>query len=388
MTVLRLPVSVDPLIAEAKERARRRRLLLAGVALVAACAIGATVVLESGRPAGGARSAIAPVPRAAVGGFGHSDFKGGRLTWATNNRSRVWLSTNDGRTWRLAPLPGLQRGTFIGADFIDPAHGWGVSDLGNRAEVARTTDGGRTWRASFVRGSAWSFHFRTPARGYVVVAEPRGAPIRYVTTRYMTTDGGATWKRVAPASKLLHRRHALKVVSTGPGPGDPNSWLTRTDDYGRHWTRVPLPGNPNIKDFKSFGRLRVVLGYVPRDWTRLAVDVSADGGRHWTLRMAPKGMNPGGQQDACCFNVSAPVAGAWYAIANGLYVTHDAGRTWHVVPASGLWRHFHGIDLGPIDFVDARVGWELAGTTLLRTTDGGRHWAPAGPRLPEERKHG
>ena len=381
-------LALDPLIAEAKQRARRRRLLLAGVALVAASAIAATVVVESRGPGGGTRSGVPPVPRAAIGSFGRTDFKGGgRLVWATNNRSRVWFTTNDGRTWRLMTLPGLRGGWFGGADFIDPAHGWAVVDRNSRVEVARTTDGGRTWRPSYFQGSfSWGFHFRTPTRGYLVVAEHRSST-RYVTKRYATTDGGARWTRVSHESKLLRHRHALKFLSSGPGEGDPTGTLMRTDDYGRHWTRVPLPGNTNIKEFKTFGRLRVALGYSPSDWTRLAVDVSEDGGHHWTLRMAPRGMNPGGSQDACCFEVSAPVAGAWYALSGkGLSVTHDAGRTWHTVPTSGL--HFRGGMIGvPIDFVNARVGWVLAGTSLLRTTDGGRHWAPAGPLEPKAHSH-
>lgn len=48
-----LPLGLDPLIAEARDRARRRRFLLGGVALVAAAAIGATVAAESGGAATG-----------------------------------------------------------------------------------------------------------------------------------------------------------------------------------------------------------------------------------------------------------------------------------------------------------------------------------------------
>jgi photosystem II stability/assembly factor-like uncharacterized protein len=390
MTVLAPPLALDPLIAEAKQRARRRRLLLAGLVLVAAVAIAATVVVESRGRGGGTRSGVAPpVPRAVVSSFGRSDFKGGgRLIWATNNRSRVWFTTNDGRTWRLTPFPGIRDGTFIGADFIDPTHGWGVADDRNiRVEIARTTDGGRTWRSSYLHGSfAWGFHFRTPTRGYVDIAEPE-VDMRYVTKRYATRDGGATWTPVSHLSKLLRRRHALKFVSSVPQEGGSTLTLVRTDDHGRHWTRVPLPGSPNIKAFKSFGHLRVVLGFVQRDSTRLAVYVSEDDGVHWALRLAPRWLNPGGQSDACCFNVSTPVAGAWYAIGGkGLSVTHDAGRTWHLIPTSGL--EFRGMDFAPIDFVDARVGWVLGGAGLLRTTDGGRHWVPAGPRLPKKHKRG
>jgi hypothetical protein len=251
------------------------------------------------------------------------------------------------------------------------------------------TDGGRTWRASYVHGSfAEGFHFRTPTRGYIDIAEPRGDS-RYVTERYVTASGGATWTRGGRESKLLRRRHAVRAYVPGPlGPGDQIVALERTGDYGRHWTPVRLPGNPDVKQLKSFGHLLVVVALVfePHGRYRLAIYVSHDSGNHWTQRLAPRRIQPGGPQDACCFNVSAPVAGALFALGDKLYVTHDVGRTWNAVPAYGL--HFRGWDPAPIDFVDARVGWVIGGSTLYRTTDGGRYWVPAGPRLPKKHERG
>lgn len=60
MSVVARPVGHDPLIAEAKVRARRRRLLALGVLVVAAAAIGTTFGLRS--PAGNALGVCATVP--------------------------------------------------------------------------------------------------------------------------------------------------------------------------------------------------------------------------------------------------------------------------------------------------------------------------------------
>ena len=46
----RLPLSLDPLIAEAKQRARRRRFLIAAVALLVVGAAGAAVALRGSTP--------------------------------------------------------------------------------------------------------------------------------------------------------------------------------------------------------------------------------------------------------------------------------------------------------------------------------------------------
>jgi hypothetical protein len=59
--VLRLPLSLDPVIAEAKRRARQRRLLLSVVAvLIAGAALGAAFAVRSSNGSGGAGAGVAP----------------------------------------------------------------------------------------------------------------------------------------------------------------------------------------------------------------------------------------------------------------------------------------------------------------------------------------
>jgi photosystem II stability/assembly factor-like uncharacterized protein len=62
-------------------------------------------------------------------------------------------------------------------------------------------------------------------------------------------------------------------------------------------------------------------------------------------------------------------------------VTHNAGKTWHKIVLRSLSRTAW---ISKVDFTSRRVGWAVvyglgADGTLLRTTDGGMHWAPAGP---------
>jgi photosystem II stability/assembly factor-like uncharacterized protein len=386
-------IALDPLIAEAKRRMRRRRLLLVAVAIAA----GGSVIwatLPSGRPnaagSGGSQSPAAHVP---IYSFGATHFKSNGLMSAEGS-SGLWLSANAGRTWLLVPPPESHGPhpwrRFFYNDFVDLSHGWAIGYSHDRLEIERTTDGGRTWRTSYLPGR-WpnvagfdGFRFRTRTEGSLGIIATK-----YQLERFRTKDGGVTWTHVPHASILMRRRHAVRAYVPGaPGPGDQIGALERTDDYGRHWTRVQLPGNPDIKELKSFGHLLVAIALVARPQWRfqLAIYASEDAGRHWTQRLAPLKIQPGGPQDACCFNVSAPAAGAVYAMSGSkLYVTHDAGRTWHGFRPLGL---SPATGNEPIEFITARFGLSLHGSILVRTTDGGRHWAAAGPLKPRGHEHG
>jgi hypothetical protein len=71
LSVLRFPFSLDPLIAEAKRRARRRRLLAVVAVLIAGGALGAAFAVRSSNGSGGAGATVAsrqipnPVPAVA-----------------------------------------------------------------------------------------------------------------------------------------------------------------------------------------------------------------------------------------------------------------------------------------------------------------------------------
>jgi photosystem II stability/assembly factor-like uncharacterized protein len=386
-------IALDPLIAEAKRRARRRRLLAASaIAAGVGVAIWATLPRSSPEVAGGNGSQAPALlaSRVAIDGFGVKSSE--RWFVSAVSSSGLWISTNAGRTWRLARAPGI-RGSYplsryAGDDFIDPTHGWVVLDGSGdrRIQIDRTTDGGRTWRVSHV--PAWlpgtfpSVHFRTRLNGYLEITDGRRAE------RFVTTDGGASWALKSGGPRLLRHRHGFQVFIPNK-PGAPVGTLMQTNDHGRHWSRVPLPDDRNMSFVSSFGRVVVAVG----QFGQLGAYVSEDGGDTWTLRLAPRQINPGVPQ----FNVSVPAPGAWYALSAGnvgqttpttLWATHDEGRTWHVVPISGVHPAW---GTQPIHFVTARLGWALGGPrgrALLRTTDGGRHWTQAGPLKPKAQPHG
>ena len=287
-------VGRDPLIAEAKARARRRRLLALGMLVVVAAAIGTTFALRS--PNGGARESGAPPgtgqlgPRVAIYGFDVSKWKSHGLISAVG-RSRLWLSANAGRTWHPVRVPGLggpyPLSRIGGDDFVDLLHGWVVLYSSNGVRIDRTTDGGRTWRASDFPGGSWGagLGFRTRLDGYLDIT------VNGRDERFVTRNGGAIWTLKQSQSRLLRRQHAVKLVYSAK-PGVPSGTLMQTNDHGRHWTAVSLPGNPALQSVNSFGRVVVVPAHSGRCGD-LGFYISDDGGLTWKLRCASRRINPG-----------------------------------------------------------------------------------------------
>lgn len=389
---------LEALIREARERQRRRRVLWAAVVAVG---LGAGLAAWAAIVGGG------PVRHAAAGGAngngsGSRGTEAGRrapilevgssggVTWAFNGLA-MWLTTNGGRTWR-ASAPRHVRGADLPerveqVSFVDPRHGWvfavdvhgGLQPAWRRhAELDSTSDGGHTWRWTIPRSCCGSVSFLTPRQGFFVADSQLLA----------TTDGGATWKRVSrvpfaggvPA--FVDADHGIVVV--------PKAGLYRTADAGRHWAAVHLPGGP-LPRIAVFGR-RLVVPAEPEvrgEW-RLVVYVSGDAGATWRERPAPRWWVPLiGANDEQLFSAASP--SVWFAAGwRKLAVTTDAGRSWQPIRVQ-LRPHW---TIAGISFTSRSTGWAIFQQSgfsperqsfLMHTTDGGRHWTSAGPRL--RRRH-
>lgn len=400
MSVLSPPPQdeLELLIREARARQRRRRLLgAAGVAAGAAVVLsvwaaipggGSTIRGAAGAPSSAASSHTREIPGAAkrrpiveVGGSGG-------VIWALNGLS-MWLTTDGGRTWRAsAPKHVRDMGDLIErvqqVDFVDPRRGWvfAVDVSGGlhpayarHAELDWTSDGGRSWHWTIPKGCCGDVSFLGPRRGFFL------GPSKL----FATTNGGMTWTPVARTpfaygvATFADARHGVAVAGKGE--------LFRTSDGGERWSRVELPsGDSVLSPVAAFGGRLVAAA--ERNASRLVVYTSADGGSTWTARPAPPSWRPfvAGQDGQMFSAVSATV---WFAAGwRKLVMTQDGGRSWTPVKVVDLPR---GWTISAIDFTSARVGWAVfqsyrpdaaprwPASVLMRTTDGGVHWAPAGP---------
>lgn len=374
------PDELEALIREARARQRWRRLLfMSGIALAAAVGLSVAAALRAG---GGARHAAAGssgAPASRGVGAGRRQVlrvgSSGGVTWAIDEAG-MWLTTNGGRTWSASTPRHLEQLGQVDqrvqqVEFLDRRDGWITAvdtwSAPGSSELDWTHDGGRTWHRLTPGGCCGTLFFLTPSRGYM-----SGRAL------YATDDGGATWRVVVShqpftlgAVAFLDARRGIAVGSNPPG-------LFRTTDGGRRWKIVRPTGLSRIA---VFGRRLVVPAELPgSSGPRLVAYVSDDGGSTWAVRPAPRWW---GKQlwnhDERRF--SAASSTAWYAAAGRrLAVTRDAGRSWQTVRPEDLPA---GWIIGAIDFTSARVGWAVfsgpSQSDLMRTTDGGVHWTPAGP---------
>ena len=412
-------LELDPLIAEAKRRARQRRLLLLAlaVAVTAGVVTGAVTLraqfsTSTAGPAGkGTVDSVAPAAR-----WVNSVGAGAGVVSVIDRHQFVWITMDNGRTWRVSLRSGHWPMRVQGKpfkvesprnvavleqmQFVDKQHGW-ISALLDGGPVSippidtrpwaieRTVDGGRTWRISWLPGCGCGngfLSFYDARHGFVLAADRLGRGNPRV---FRTSDGGRTWKLVghAPAfGPITFLDQQNGILGTYPGTGDTPlggapgersqipAVLYRTTDGGATWSkeRVPPPSFAFTPlPVSSFGRLLVVARGIYRN--RPEVFTSADSGAHWNVS-APQ--LPANVQVS---DFSAASSQVWAFVAPGrLYVTHDGGQSWDSIVPRGLPEP--DAIYQPLVFSSPRVGWAVLGLSdrkeLYRTTDGGRHWKP------------
>jgi hypothetical protein len=152
-----------------------------------------------------------------------------------------------------------------------------------------------------------------------------------------------------------------------------------THDGGELWWQKQLPMGlcstgclPELAYLGSNGEIVVTVRY-PDTWSGKVFDrpdtilySSHDEGQSWQARRFPTG-----RVGPVTF-VEAKVG--WAMVDGFIYGTHDGGAHWTRLSSTAL-----GVDTAVVDFVDARTGWALGSLsrpapTLARTAAGGTDW--------------
>ncbi len=268
--------------------------------------------------------------------------------------------------------------------------------------VWQTADYGRTWRPLFDEQS-------TGVIGALVVA-PSNARVLYAGTGtvveglslpngngvYKSADGGETWTHVGLAATGRISRIAVHptnhelvlVAATGDAsePGDDRG-VYRSTNGGRTFDRVLLrDGHAGAIDvlfdplqpataYASLGPLTAPPAGVPAG-SGGGVFKSSDGGATWQAASAGLPTAAGDGLGRTELAASAIRPGQIFATVSartraGLYRSDDAGASWSFV---GSDVRVKGSDL-EIDPAQPDVLY-AAGAAALRSTDGGRTWAP------------
>jgi photosystem II stability/assembly factor-like uncharacterized protein len=197
----------------------------------------------------------------------------------------------------------------------------------------------------------------------------------------VTSDHGKTWRQLRPPHALrrtgagdvafVDGNHGL-IDSIGPYPP-----VFSTDDAGRTWHRVPLPGKAHDFDFVALAPGIVVLT------TGSRVFVTADAGRRWRSF-------PVARLSIFCSVARPTPPDIWLLCANDVFTgahvvllkSHDGGVTWT--------RRTTRMPLNTDQFaaINAREAWAASYGVgppmhaprvddpgkLWHTTDGGATW--------------
>ena len=302
-------------------------------------------------------------------------------------------------TARAASWEKQKTGTFAwlhAVFFVDERRGWAV---GGKGALLSTADGGETWelRRPPTEDTLRDLFFSDAETGWVVCERSVYLPAAVdepVSYLLKTADGGRHWSRVevtrgAEAGvklaglRFADREHGWVYGEMGA--------LYATRDGGDTWERQRVPTRHLLL---GAAFLDAQTGWLSGGG--LTVLKTADGGATWRAgtvylpasggaQRPPQSAAPGKPQDPEVPPARVPsrrLNAVWFATpeqgwavgAEGVILaTTDGGRTWRP-QASGV-----GDDLFDVKFfADAREGWAVgSGGTMLHTRDGGRTWADA-----------
>lgn len=273
------------------------------------------------------------------------------VVWASGARGTVLRSVDGGLTWERLPVPGAEGLDFRDVDAVSDTTAYLLSiGNGDASRIYKTTDAGRTWSLQFTNDDASAFYdamaFWDADSGVAVSDSVDG---QFVVR--ITEDGGKTWSRVAAgrlppalpnegyfaASGTNVAVFGTEHVWLGTGAGA-TARVLRSDDRGRSWSvaSTPLAAGPTSGIYSiAFRDERhgVIVGgdYAKESEAIDNVAVTADGGATWTL-VRDRGVTgfrsvvrhvPG-------------TASTWLAVGpSGSDISADDGRTWMPVAGPG-----------------------------------------------------
>jgi photosystem II stability/assembly factor-like uncharacterized protein len=269
--------------------------------------------------------------------------------WASGSGGTVIRTEDDGATWVRSTIPGTDGLDFRDIDAVDERTAYVLSiGEGDASRIYKTTDAGRTWTLQFRNTDKQAFFdamaFRDARHGFAFSDSVNG---RLVIIR--TEDGGEHWSQIdSGLPPALENEGAFAASGTTIAISGDRIWMAtsrsrvlRSADNGRTWSAVstPVPAGPSAGlfsiAFASPDRGIVVGGDYKAEST--AVDnaaVTTDGGLTWTVI---KGL--GGFRSAVGYLSAAGGAkeGVIAVGPGGSDFSSDGGRTW--TPLSGPGFH-------------------------------------------------
>lgn len=185
---------------------------------------------------------------------------------AVGERGKIFLSIDQGRTWRPTVTPG--EATLTAVYFHDARHGWAV---GHDAVILRTDDGGDHWTLAHQDPSG-----HRPLLDVWFENENHGFAVGAYGLFLETQDGGRHWRQRRLVTEDLHFNSIAGTPSGRIYLAGEAGTLLRSDDKGRRWRKLPSPYRGSF-----FGVLCLPDGNPLIFGIRGKAFRSPDGGRQW-----------------------------------------------------------------------------------------------------------
>ncbi len=323
-----------------------------------------------------------------------------------------------------SPSPTVPRAIPAGmqvtdVSFVSPTVGFALGEnclaaATCQAVIVTTADGGVTWSAAAAPAAAVGGAPVTTASGaaangvaHLTFASPLDG-WAWGPGLYATSDGAASWSRVATAGVVL----SLAVVGGqvwaveadcggGTAGGACPLVLESAPQSGGSWSPVSgLPATDAVAASLTATTgadawLEAVVPSASGGGTALLLDATTDGGTAWVARSVPcREAAPGVADPLGAYGastlwlgcVSQPAAGNQ---AKAIYTSADGGASWSLASSTGpaaagvpaaQGRIPTGGYLDQLALTGPATGWMALGRgTLLTSLDGGRTWTGAIP---------
>ena len=269
-----------------------------------------------------------------------------KIIWASGSMGTYLRTADGGAIWTSGTVPDTDK-----LDFRDvQAFGGGIAYLmsagpGEGSRIYKTTDDGKTWRLQHKNAEPQAFFdsiaFWDEQHG-IVLSDPVDNHFLLLTT----ADGGKTWNRIA-ADKLppaLTKEGAFAASGTClVTHGDKDVWFAtggarsarvfHSADRGQTWTVSDTPIQSGIESAGIFGiafRDNLHGMIVGGDYRKpksigATAAITSDGGKTWTLL-----------ENALPFRSGATWANdRWIVVGtSGSDSSQDNGKTWKLIDLS------------------------------------------------------
>jgi photosystem II stability/assembly factor-like uncharacterized protein len=263
-----------------------------------------------------------------------------QVAWVSGTKGTYGRTIDGGKTWSVATVPGTARLDFRDVEAFGDRTAYLLSaGRGEDSRIYKSTDGGRTWVLQFKNTDCDAFFdalaFWDDKHGMAL-----SDPVNGQFPLLVTEDGGTNWKPLAATSLPAALPNEGAFAASGTclvTHGNADVWFCtggartarvfHSHDRGQRWTvsETPIPaGAPSAGIFSVAFRDRdhgmIVGGDYRKPYERGAnAAITADGGKTWTLLDRP-------------FSYRSGVAWAkdrWIAVGiSGSNTSQDNGATW------------------------------------------------------------